>query len=60
MIDRCAGLISSGLAPASISIVTITGYGAALFFIDPVLGAITFGASILALDRPVPFGTWPG
>jgi len=31
------GLLSVGLAPAAISLVTILGYGAALFFIDPVL-----------------------
>jgi NHLM bacteriocin system ABC transporter peptidase/ATP-binding protein len=49
MIDRCAGLLSSGLAPAAISLVTILGYGAALFFIDPVLGAIAAAASLLAL-----------
>jgi NHLM bacteriocin system ABC transporter peptidase/ATP-binding protein len=49
MIDRCTGLLSTGLAPAAISLVTIVGYGAALFFIDPVLGAIAVMASIVAL-----------
>jgi NHLM bacteriocin system ABC transporter peptidase/ATP-binding protein len=49
MIDRCTGLLSVGLAPAAISLVTILGYGAALFFIDPVLGAIATLASVIAL-----------
>ena len=49
MVDRLAGLMSSGLIPALIGVVSLVGYGAVLFFLDPVLGLVTAGAAILAL-----------
>jgi len=47
--ERMASLISSGLAPAVISMVPIIGYGVALFFMDAVVASYIVGAALLAL-----------
>jgi NHLM bacteriocin system ABC transporter peptidase/ATP-binding protein len=47
--ERMASLISSGLAPAIISLIPIVGYGIALFFMDAVVAAYVVAAAGLAL-----------
>ena len=49
MVDRLAGIVSSGLLPALIGVVSLLGYGAVLFVLDPVMGAVTAGAAVAAL-----------
>ncbi len=47
--ERMAGLISSGLAPALIGMISILGYGLALFFMDYVVASVIVLVSLLAL-----------
>ena len=59
-----AQLISSGLAPALIGIISILGYGAALFIMDPVVAALIVLVAFLAmlllsLSAPQPGGRQP-
>jgi NHLM bacteriocin system ABC transporter peptidase/ATP-binding protein len=49
MVDRLAGLLSGGLMPAFIGLISLTGYGFVLFVLDPVMGAITAAAAFTAL-----------
>jgi ABC-type bacteriocin/lantibiotic exporter with double-glycine peptidase domain len=49
MVDRLAGLLSGGLMPALIGLVSIIGYGLVLFSLDPVMGLVTAGAALSAL-----------
>jgi len=47
--DRLGAVALGGLAPAALSLITVFGYGAALFFFDPVLALIAIGFALLAL-----------
>ncbi len=49
MVDRLAGLVSSGMMPALIGVVSLVGYGIVLFALDPVLGGVTAAAAVIAL-----------
>ena len=49
MVDRLAGLMSTGMMPALIGLVSLVGYGAVLFVLDPVLGAVTAAAALSAM-----------
>jgi NHLM bacteriocin system ABC transporter peptidase/ATP-binding protein len=49
LIDRFGGTVFGGLAPSAISLLSIIGYGAALYFIDPVLGGVASMVAVLAL-----------
>src|SRR5437879_2206059 len=49
MVDQLSGMVAGGLAPAGIAIVSIVGYGLALFVLDPVLAAIVSLAAALSL-----------
>jgi len=47
-VDQIAGQVSGGLIPALVGLVSILGYGIALFFLDPLLAAIAVGSGLLA------------
>ena len=49
LVDRFGGTVFSGLAPSTISMISILGYGAALYFLDPVLGLVATLTVFLAL-----------
>ena len=49
MVDRLAGLVSAGLMPALIGLMSLAGYGAVLFVLDPVLGGITAVSALGAM-----------
>lgn len=49
LVDRLGMLITGSLIPAAISSVALLIYGAALLILDPVLAAIVFICSLLAL-----------
>jgi NHLM bacteriocin system ABC transporter peptidase/ATP-binding protein len=49
MADRLSGMVAGGLAPAGIALLSIVGYGLALFVLDPVMAAIVTISAALAL-----------
>ncbi len=48
MVDRLSGLLTFGLAPAAVGVVSLLGYGAALLLLDPVLAAIATLCAVIA------------
>ena len=48
MIDRLTGLIAFSVAPAAVAVLSIVGYGIALFVLDPVLALITASGTLVA------------
>jgi NHLM bacteriocin system ABC transporter peptidase/ATP-binding protein len=49
MVDQLSGMVAGGLAPAGIALISIVGYGLALFVLDPVLALIMMVAGALSL-----------
>jgi NHLM bacteriocin system ABC transporter peptidase/ATP-binding protein len=47
--DRMSALVAGNLAPAVIAVISVVGYGAALFVLDPVLAAIAVVSALLSL-----------
>ena len=49
LVDRMSVLVAGNLAPAAIAVISVVGYGAALFVLDPVLAAVAMGSALLSL-----------
>ena len=49
MVDRFCSLVTSGIAPAAISLTSISVYAGLLFFLDPVLALVAVAAAAGAL-----------
>jgi NHLM bacteriocin system ABC transporter peptidase/ATP-binding protein len=49
LVDRMSALVAGNLAPAAIALISVVGYGAALFVLDPVLAAVAMGSALLSL-----------